>query len=82
VHNVSDVRQIEVHVDESLVPGTSRLEFEIAIAKFKKYKSPGNYQIPSELIQAGGEILLSVIQKLIKPTLSLSFSIFVLNVNV
>jgi hypothetical protein len=38
---------------------------EIAIAKLKKYKSPGSDQIPAELIQAGGEILLSAIYKLI-----------------
>jgi hypothetical protein len=31
----------------------------------KKYKSPGSDQIPAELIQAGGEILLSEIHKLI-----------------
>jgi hypothetical protein len=31
----------------------------------KKYKSPGSGQIPAELIQAGGEILLSAIHKLI-----------------
>jgi sorting nexin-29 len=31
----------------------------------KKYKSPGCDQIPAELIQAGGEILLSGIPKLI-----------------
>jgi hypothetical protein len=65
VHNVSDVRQIEVHMAEPLVPGPSRLEVEIAIAKLKKYKSPGSNQIPAELIQAGGEILLSEIHKLI-----------------
>jgi hypothetical protein len=57
VHNVSDVRQIEVHTDEPLVPGPSRLEVEIAIAKLKKYKSPGSDQIPAELIQARGENL-------------------------
>jgi hypothetical protein len=62
---VSDVRQIEVHTAEPLVPGPSRLEVEIAIVKLKKYKSPGSDQIPAELIQAGGEILLSVIHKLI-----------------
>jgi hypothetical protein len=28
VHNVSDVRQIEVHMAEPLVPGPSRLEVE------------------------------------------------------
>jgi hypothetical protein len=60
VHSVSDVRQIEVHMAEPLVPGPSRLEVEIAIAKLKKYKSPGSD--PAELIQAGGEILLCVIQ--------------------
>jgi hypothetical protein len=38
---------------------------EIAIAKLKKYKSPGSDQILAELYQAGGEILVSVIQKLI-----------------
>jgi hypothetical protein len=65
VHNVSDVRQIEVHTAEQLVPGNSRLEVEIAIAKLKKYKSPGSDRIPAELIQAGGEILLSEIHKLI-----------------
>jgi hypothetical protein len=38
---------------------------EIAVAKLKKYKSPSSDQIPAELIQAGGEILLSAIHKLI-----------------
>jgi hypothetical protein len=65
VHNVSGVRQIEVHMTEPLVPGPSRLGVEIGIAKFKKYKSPGSDQIPAELIQAGGEMLLSAIHKLI-----------------
>jgi hypothetical protein len=31
----------------------------------KKYKSPGNDEIPAELIQAGGKMLLSAIHKLI-----------------
>jgi hypothetical protein len=35
VHNVSDVRQIEIHMAEPLVPGHSRLEVEIAIAKLR-----------------------------------------------
>jgi hypothetical protein len=38
LHNVSDVRKIEVLMAEQLVPGTSRLEVEIAIAKLKEYK--------------------------------------------
>jgi hypothetical protein len=65
VHNVSDVRQIEVHTAEPLVPGPIRLGVEIAIAKLKKYKSPGSDQIPADLIQAGGKMLLSMIHKLI-----------------
>jgi hypothetical protein len=50
VHNVSDVRQIEVHAAEPLVPGPSGLEVKIAVAKLKKYKSPGSDQILTELI--------------------------------
>jgi hypothetical protein len=65
VHNFSDVRQIKVHTAEPLVPGPSRLEVEIDIAKLKKYKSLGSDEITAELIQAGGEILLSAIHKLI-----------------
>jgi hypothetical protein len=63
VYHISDVRQIEVHTAEPLVPGHSLLEAEIAIAKLKKYKSLGSDQIPAELFQAGGEILLSAIHK-------------------
>jgi hypothetical protein len=48
-------------MDEPLVPGLSRPEVETAIAKLKKYKSPGSDQIPAELIKAGGEMLLSAI---------------------
>jgi hypothetical protein len=65
VHNVNDVRQIEVHTDEPSVRGPSGLEVEISIAKLKKYKSPGSEHIPAELIQEGGEILLSAIHKYI-----------------
>jgi hypothetical protein len=65
VHNVSDVRQIEIHTAKSLAPGPIRLEVEIAVPKLKKYKSPGSDQIPEKRIQAGGKILLSVIHKLI-----------------
>jgi hypothetical protein len=64
-HNVSDVRQIEEQRAESLVPGPSPVVVEIAIAKLKKYKSPGSEQIVAEQIQAGGETILSAIHKLI-----------------
>jgi hypothetical protein len=50
---------------EPFVPSPSLLEVEIVIAKLKKYKSPGSHQIPAELNQAGGEIFLSVIHRLI-----------------
>jgi hypothetical protein len=62
IHNVSDVRQIEVHTEELLVPGPSHLEVEISIAKLEKYTSKYNY---TELIQAGGDTLLSSFHKLI-----------------
>jgi hypothetical protein len=62
VHRVSDVRQIEIHTAEPLVPDPSPFEFEIAIAKLKRYKSPGSEPIPAELIQARGEILRSKIR--------------------
>jgi hypothetical protein len=55
VHNVSDVRQTEVHTTEPLVLYPSRLEVEIAIANLKKYKTPGSDQIPAEVIQTGGD---------------------------
>jgi hypothetical protein len=58
VHIVSDVRQIEVYTAEPLVP-------EIAIANLENYKSPGSDEIPAELIQAEGEILLPAIHKLV-----------------
>jgi hypothetical protein len=63
VHNVGDVRHIDVHLAEPIVPGPSHLKVEIQ--KVKKCKSLGSDEIPAELIQAGGEILLSVIHKLI-----------------
>jgi hypothetical protein len=64
MHTVNDVRQLEIHTAESFVPDPSRLVVEISIAKLKKYKSPGSDQIPAELTQVGGEILLSKINKL------------------
>jgi hypothetical protein len=65
VHRVSNVRQIEIHTAEPIVPHLSPFDVEIDIAKLKCYESPGSVQIPAELIQAGGEILRSKIHKLI-----------------
>jgi hypothetical protein len=41
VHWIHDVRQMDIHTDEPLVPESSRVEVEIAIGKLKSYKSPG-----------------------------------------
>jgi hypothetical protein len=63
VHSISDVRQIEIHTAEPLVPVPSPVEVEFAIAKLGKYESSGSDQIPAELIQAEGEALQSEIHK-------------------
>jgi hypothetical protein len=55
VRNVSDAKQIEVNRAEPLVPRPGSLEVGIVIAELEMYKSPSNYQVPAELIQAGGE---------------------------
>jgi hypothetical protein len=55
-NRVSDVRQIEIHTAEPLVPDPNPFEVEIPTAKLKGYKSPGSDQILAELIQAGGDI--------------------------
>jgi hypothetical protein len=54
-----------MHTTEPLVPGACPFEVDIAIAKLRKYKSPGSDQIPAEQIQAGGETLRSATHKLI-----------------
>jgi hypothetical protein len=48
VYRASDVRQIEIHTAEPLLPDPSPFEVEIAIANLKIYG------FPAELIQAGG----------------------------
>jgi hypothetical protein len=40
VRRVSDVRQVEIHIVEPLVPDLRPFDFEIAVTKLKKYKSP------------------------------------------
>jgi hypothetical protein len=55
--------RIEIHTAEPLVPDRGPCEVEIAIAKLKRYKSPGSAQILAELIQAGAEILRCKIHK-------------------
>jgi hypothetical protein len=65
VHGVNDVRQTVIHTAEPLVPDPSSFEVEIAIENMKRYKSPVIDQIPSELIQAGGNALCSEVHKFI-----------------
>jgi hypothetical protein len=65
VYGVSDVRQVEIHTAELLVPEPSALEVELAIEKLKSHKSPGTDQIPAELIKAGGRTICCAIHKLI-----------------
>jgi hypothetical protein len=47
LHDISDVRQKEVHTGELLVPTPSRLGVDITIAKLKSSKSPCNDEIPT-----------------------------------
>jgi hypothetical protein len=54
VHRFSNVRQVERHTDELLVPDPRPFKVEIAIAKLKRFKKPGSDQISAELIQARG----------------------------
>jgi hypothetical protein len=61
VLGAAGVRLIEMHTAEPFVPEPSASEVEVATGTLKSYKSPGVYQIPAELIQAGGGTLTSEI---------------------
>ena len=50
VHGVNDVRQMEIHKAEPLVPEPSAFEVELATEKIKSHKSPGVDQILAEMI--------------------------------
>jgi len=65
VCGVNDVGQTEIHTAEPLVLEPSAFEFEMAIEKLKRYKSPGTDQIPTEMIKAGGRIIHSEILQFI-----------------
>ena len=53
VHRVNDIKQIEIHTAEPLVPEASVFEVELAIKKLK-FTTAGIAQILAELIKAGG----------------------------
>jgi hypothetical protein len=58
-NTVCDVKQIEIYTAEPLVPDFGLFEFKTAIAKLKRYKSPGNDQSTAQIIQAVGKKLWS-----------------------
>jgi hypothetical protein len=62
---VHDVRKMDIHTAEPLVPEPSLVEVRIPIGKLKSYKSPGTDQILAKLIKAGDETLYSEIHRLI-----------------
>jgi len=53
VHGVIDVRHTELDTADTLVPGPSAFEFELAIEKLICHKSPGIDHIQAEMIKAG-----------------------------
>ena len=63
VHGENDVRQIEIHTAEPLVPEPSDFEMEMGIEKLNSHQSPGIDQIPAEMIKAGGRTIYSEIHK-------------------
>jgi hypothetical protein len=48
---------MQTHIDVPLLPEPIDFEFEISIAKLRKYKSPGISQISAGLNQLAGKIL-------------------------
>jgi hypothetical protein len=44
VHRVHDVRQLDIHMAEPLVPEPNLVKVKTAIGKLKSYKSPGTDQ--------------------------------------
>jgi hypothetical protein len=65
VYGVNDARQTEIHTVEALVPELSAFEFEMAIEKLKRHKSPGIDQIPADLFKTGSRRIPFGIHKLI-----------------
>jgi hypothetical protein len=57
VRKACDIRDIEIHAAELLVPEPSPLDVEMTTAKLEKYESPGSDKISAEPIQAEGETL-------------------------
>ena len=60
-----DVRQREIQTAEPPVPEPSAFDFEMAIEKLKRHKSPGIDGTPADLIKARGRAIRSEINILI-----------------
>jgi len=67
VHWVNDVRQTEIHTAEPFVSEPSAFEFELAIEKLNRHKSPGIDQIPVEMNKELSKTIRSEIHPLIFP---------------
>jgi hypothetical protein len=66
VHGVQNVRLIDIHTGDPLVPEPSFVEVEIATGNLKRYnKFLSTDQILAKLIKAGGETLRPEIHKII-----------------
>jgi hypothetical protein len=65
VPGVHDVRQMDTHTAEPLVPEPSLVEAEIGVGKVKQAKSLGTDKILAKLIKAGDETLCSKVHDLI-----------------
>jgi hypothetical protein len=67
---VSNIRQIETHTAEPLVPDPPPFYVEIAVEKLESYQSPGNDHIPVQEFQTRADILQSEIHKLVNSVLN------------
>ena len=65
VNGVNGIGRTEIYTAEPLVPEPSAFEFETAIEKIKRRRSPGIDKIPAEFIKAGGRTIRPEVHKLI-----------------
>ena len=65
VHGVNDIKHTDTYTAEPLVSEPCAFEIALAIEQLKCQKSPNIYQIPAELIKAGGRTICLEIHKLI-----------------
>jgi hypothetical protein len=61
VHGVHDIKNMDIHKAEPLMPEPSLVEVEIDIGKLKSFNYAVTGNIRTKLIKAGGETLYSEI---------------------